>query len=61
MKVGELQGWLAASKHEREPETVKCERVIELVQTTFRDRTLMARFIWQIVVLLPKGNDDYME
>ena len=35
------------------------ERVVELVQTAFRDRDLAEEATWQAVVLIPKGKGDY--
>ena len=34
-------------------------RVVELVQTTFRDRDPAEEATWQEVVLIPKGKKDY--
>ena len=33
---------------------------MELVQTVFRDGTLTSKCIWQMVIFLPKGGDDYI-
>ena len=35
------------------------ERVVELVQTSFRDGDLAEEATWQAVVLIPKGKGDY--
>ena len=35
------------------------ERVVELVQTAFRDGDLAEEVTWQAVVLIPKGKGDY--
>ena len=34
-------------------------RVVEIVQTAFRDRDLAEEVTWQAVVLIPKGKGDY--
>ena len=34
-------------------------RVVELVQTAFRDGDLAEEATWQVVVLIPKGKGDY--
>ena len=34
-------------------------RVVELVQTAFRDGDLAEEVMWQAVVLIPKGEKDY--
>ena len=35
------------------------ERVVELIQTVFRDGKLAEGATWQAVVLIPKGKGDY--
>ena len=40
-------------------EQTKWERVVELVQTTFRDGVLAEEENWQAVVLTPKGGGAY--
>ena len=47
------------AKRERDPETGNWERVVDLVQTAFRNGTLPTKCIWHTVVILLKGNRDY--
>ena len=35
------------------------EKVVELIQTAFRDGELVEEATWQAVVLIPKGKGDY--
>ena len=47
---GERESWTEAEGH--------WERVVELVQTEFRDGDLAEEATWQAVVLIPKGKGD---
>ena len=71
MQAEDLKGWLAAARRgEKEGEAaVKYEgsredtregaenwaRVVELIQTAFREGELAEETTWQAVVLIPKG------
>ena len=71
MRAEDLKGWLAAARRgEKKGETAEeegggredtregaenCARVVELVQTDFRDGVLAEEATWQAVVLIPKG------
>ena len=74
MRAEDLKGWLAAERRGEKGETADKERggwddtqegaenwvrVVELVQTAFRDEDLEEEATWQAVVLIPKGNKDY--
>ena len=74
MRAEHLKGWLAAAQRGEKGETTDKEgggredtregaenwvRVVELVQTAFRDRDLAEEATWQAVVLIPKGKKDY--
>ena len=75
MRSVDLKGWLAAARRgEKKGETKEKEggvredtregaenwdRVVELVQTAFRDGVLAEELTWQAVVLIPKGKKDY--
>ena len=69
-----LKRWLSAARRGDKGETVDKEgggqedtregtenwsRVVELVQTAFRDRDLAEEATWQVVVLIPKGKKYY--
>ena len=70
MQAEDLKGWLAAARRGEQRETADKEgggqedtregaenwaRVVELVQTAFRDGDLAEEATWQAVVLIPKG------
>ena len=74
MRAEHLKGWLAAAHRGEKGETADKEgggredtregvenwaRVVELVQTAFRDVDLAEEATWQAVVLIPKWNKDY--
>ena len=75
MRAEDLKGWFAAARRgEKKGETGEKEgggredtqegaenwaRVVELVQTDFRDGDLAEEATWQAVVLIPKGKKDY--
>ena len=48
---GEWEGQTEAEGHWR--------RVVEIIQTAFRDGELAEEVTWQAVVLIPKGKGDY--
>ena len=71
MKAEHLKGWLAASKRGKQEEEEEgegkmdnkyggptepyWERLVELIQTEFREGGLAEKATWQAVVLIPKG------
>ena len=74
MRAEHLKGWLEAARRREKGETADKEgggredtyegaenwaRVVELVQTFFRDGDLAEEATWQAVVLIPKGKKDY--
>ena len=74
MRAEDLKGWLAEAQRGEKGETADKEgvgregtregeenwvRVVELVQTAFRDGDLAEEETWQAVVLIPKGKKDY--
>ena len=74
MRAEDLKGWLAAARRGEKGETEdkygggregtqegadNWARVVELVQTAFRDGDLAEEANWQAVVLIPKGKKDY--
>ena len=75
MRAEELKGWLAAAQRGEKKEEIaekegggredtqegaeNWERVVELVQTAFRDGVLAKEATWQAVVLFPKGKKDH--
>ena len=74
MRAEHIKGWRAAARRGEKGETTdkegggqedtregaeKWARVVELVQTAFRDGDLAEEGTWQAVVLIPKGKKDY--
>ena len=75
MRAEHLKGWLAASKWRKQeateegegttngeeggPTEPNWERLVDLVQTAFREGRLVGEAKWQAVVLIPKGKKDY--
>ena len=73
MQAEHLKGWLAASnrgklavekgegKTEEEEEGGELwEKLVDLVQTAFREGEMAEEATWQTVVLIPKGRKEYM-
>ena len=74
MRAEDLKGWLAATRRgEKEREAATKDggrrkdgsegaenwvRVVELIQTAFREGELAEETTWQAVVLIPKGKKD---
>ena len=76
MRAEHLKGWLAAARRREKGETADKEgggqedtregaenwaRVVELVQTAFRDGDLAEEATWQAVVLIPEGKKNYQD
>ena len=71
MQAEHLKGWLAASKKkkraaekgegktEEEEGGPHWENLVELIQTAFRERELDEEAMWQVVVMIPKGRQEY--
>ena len=71
MRDKHLKRWLAKSKQRKRealekgegttdnkeggPTEPNWERLVDLIQTSFRERRLMEEAMWQVVVLIPKG------
>ena len=75
MQAEHLKEWLTASKREKieaaekgegktdgeegGPTEPHWENLVELIQTAFREGELAKEAMWQAVVLIPKGKQDY--
>ena len=75
MRDEHLKGWLVASKlknreaadkgegntddDEGGPTDPHWERLVDLIQTAFREGDLAEEATWQAVLLIPKGKKDY--
>ena len=52
-------GETSAAQSETETEADNWTMVVDLVQSAFREGTLVEEATWQAVVLIPKGETDY--
>ena len=59
MQAEHLQYWLTATTHKEQPDTANWERVVEILQTAFRDDRISTECTWQMVVLVPKGDGEF--
>ena len=75
MRSEHLKGWLADYKREKReaaekgewktggeeggPAEPHWENLVELIQTAFWEGELAEESTWQVVVLIPKGKQDY--
>ena len=55
-----LQSCLAAATCEERTDMSNWERVVEILQLAFRDSKLHMECMWQKVVLIPKGNGEFV-
>jgi hypothetical protein len=51
--------WLAEAERRENPDSEKWDKVVELVQTAFRDGTLPTEMVWQTIVLISKGSGGF--
>ena len=56
MRAEHLKYWLEAAKGEEQLDMTNWDRMVEIIQTAFREVTLPTKFMWQTVFLIPKGN-----
>ena len=71
MRAEHLKGWLAVSKREKraaekgegktegEEGEPHWENLVELIQTAFWEGDLAEEAMWQAVVMIPKGRQEY--
>ena len=60
MWADHLQSCLAAATCEERTDMSNWERVVEILQLAFRDSKLHMECMWQKVVLIPKGNGEFV-
>ena len=56
----DLKGWRKEAKREKDPERIRWDPVVRIVKVVFRDGKVPEEIAWAMMVLLPKGNGEYM-
>ena len=59
IRAEHLKEWVKEAYREHHPYQGNWNRVVDLIQTCFRERQVPTQILWSTVVLLPKGNGDY--
>ena len=59
IRAEHLKEWVEEATREKDPYQGNWNRVVDLIQTCFRERRVPTQMLWSTVVLLPKGNGDY--
>ena len=59
MQAEHLQYWMEAATREERPYTANWDRVVDIIQTYFWYGRLLTECMWQMVVLIPKGNGGF--
>ena len=59
IRAEHLKEWVKEAYREEHPYQGNWNRVVDLIQTCFRERRVPTQMLWSTVVLLPKGNGDY--
>ena len=59
IRAEHLKEWVEEATWEKDPYQGNWNRVVDLIQTCFRERRVPTQMSWSTVVLLPKGNGDY--
>ena len=54
-----LKEWVKEAYRDVDPYQENWDRVVNLIQTCFRERQVPTQLSWSTAVLLPKGNGDY--
>ena len=60
MRTSHLQYWMAETTHEEWLDTENWDQVVGILQTNFCDGRLPTEWIWQTVVLISKGNGEFI-
>ena len=56
---GNLKAWLRAATREKYPDTKTWDKVVSVVQESFREGNIPEVLMWTTMVLIPKGKGDY--
>ena len=59
VRAEHLKEWVKEAYRDVDPYQGNWDRVVDLIQTCFRERQVPTQMSWSTVVLLPKGNGDY--
>ena len=59
MQAENFQYWMEAATREERPYTANWDRVVDIIQTYFWYGRLLTECMWQMVVLIPKGNGGF--
>ena len=59
VRAEHLKEWVEEAYRDVDPYQGNWDRVVDLIQTCFRERQVPTQMSWSTVVLLPKGNGDY--
>ena len=59
IRAEHLKEWVEEATRKKNPYQGNWNRVVDLIQTCFRERCVPTHMSWSTVVLLPKGNGDY--
>ena len=59
VRAEHLKEWVREAYRDVDPYQENWDRVVDLIQTCFRERQVPTQMSWSTVVLLPKGNGDY--
>jgi len=59
VRAEHLKEWVEEAERKVDPYQGNWDRVVDLIQTCFRERQVPTQMSWSTVVLLPKGNGDY--
>ena len=60
MRAENIQLWLVAVIHKERPDTSKWDQVADIIQTAFRDRSILVDYAWKTFVLIPKVNGEFL-
>ena len=59
VRAEHLNEWVKEAYRDVDPYQGNWDRVVDLIQTYFREHQVPTQMLWSTVVLLPKGNGDY--
>ena len=59
VRAEHLKEWVEEAYRDVDPYQENWDRVVDLIQTCFRERQVPTQLSWSTVALLPKGNGDY--
>ena len=54
-----LQAWLVEATREERPVMEKWDKVLDIIQSDFREGRITVDYSWKTVVFIPKGNRNF--